>query len=517
MGAVAVASGGRWSLLSWHSYLAIGFGVFWALLIILPAWRRGIYFIFAWLLAEDVIRRLLPGQPVELQLVKEALLLWTYLAFVVSRRKEGRLLWTPPFMVSLLCFSTVVVMDALNPGLPGLLVPALGVRIYLWYIPLLWIGYYAFRNRGELVRFGRRLVALAIPLGSLAIIQYVFWDQLPGWLQPLEGAHTFHSAAWEYQGESVGFESKLPSSVFGSAHRFATYSLFLFFFGVGVWAGSASRTRQRKRVWLGLSILASLVSIVAAGTRMAMLLVLVGLVLLVLEPVLARRGRFLRRRARARQALTGVLLGAAFGAILLIFSNTATFFFRTTGGSVEAHWQEFTRGQLPLVLKKAAWFGFGTGSLSQGLTYVPGGEESFEFASRESQGVGVEYGLAKITWELGVLGLLAFLSLWIGILRSLWKSLRALRNSESMGLARALGIFCLLVFVAFLKGHYYFGDGTTLVVYWFGMGIFFSLRRLDRIETARARFEKARALAAAEASTPLKEVGNGGALQIGFT
>ena len=466
-------------------YLSFGLALCVAFVFILRAWRRGIYLVFAWLLLEDVVRRLLPGQPVQVQLVKEVLLLWTYIAFFLTWKKQNKPFWSPPFVTSLLAFSIFVLIEALNPESQGLFVPAMGMRSYLWYVPLLWVGYHAFRTRTEVVRFNRALLPTALPLAALGVAQYVMWEQLPAWLLPLQGAHAFHSSAFEYAGETFSYDSLLPSSVFGSSLRFAMFSLFLFFLGIGMWRWGASSHKRSGRLFLTLTIVASLVCIVVAGTRMGMLLALVGLLLLLIEPVLAARRGFLARKVRVRRALACLILVAVFFGILKIFSATGMFFLHTTEGDAETHWQQFTRRQLPFVLKKAAWLGFGTGTLSQGVTYVPGGKESFDFASREAGEIGVEYGLAKVTWELGLVGLALFLFLWTRIFRSVWRNLGALRTPETQGLAWALGIFLLLVFVAFLKGHQCFGDGTTLVVYWFGMGMFFSLRRLDRMERMR--------------------------------
>jgi hypothetical protein len=484
-------------------YLAFGLALCFAFVFILRAWRRGIYLVFAWLLLEDVVRRLVPGQPVQVQLVKEVLLLWTYIAFFLTWRKQNKPFWSPPFLPILLAFSIFVLIEALNPESQGLFVPAIGMRSYLWYVPLLWVGYHAFRTRTEVVRFNRALLPTALPLAALGVIQYVMWEQLPAWLLPLEGAHAFHSTAFEYGGTILSYNSELPSSVFGSAHRFAMFSLFLFFLGIGMWRWGASSHKRSGRLFLTTVIVASLVCIVVAGTRMCMLLALVGLLLLLIEPALAARRGFLARKVRVRRALACLIMGSAFFGILQIFSATGRFFLYTTEGDVETHWEQFTRGQLPYVLKRAAWLGFGTGTLSQGVTYVPGGKDAFDFASREAEGIGVEYGLAKVTWELGLVGLALFLFLWTHIFQSVWRNLRALRTPETQGLAWALGIFLVLVFVAFLKGHQYFGDGTTLVVYWFGMGMFFSLRRLDRME--RMRLEMARSVGPRAAMPNLSE------------
>ena len=44
-------------------------------------WQFGVYLIFAWLLLEDMIRRFIPGQPVEIMLVKDVLIALTYFSF----------------------------------------------------------------------------------------------------------------------------------------------------------------------------------------------------------------------------------------------------------------------------------------------------------------------------------------------------------------------------------------------------------------------------------------------------
>jgi hypothetical protein len=216
-------------------------------------------------------------------------------------------------------------------------------------------------------------------------------------------------------------------------------------------------------------------------------LAIVGMMLLAIEPVLTARRGFLVKRVQVRRILACLILGGALFGMLQAFSDTGRFFLHSAGGDATSHWEQFTRGQLPFVLKEAAWLGFGTGTLSQGLAYVSGGRESVDFASRESEGVGVEYGLAKVAWELGVVGLALFLILWTRILWSLWKNLLLTRDLLLKGVARALAIFVLLVFVAFLKGHYYLGDGTTLALCWFAMGLAFSFRRLERIERMRLK------------------------------
>ena len=40
-------------------------------IIIFHRWRNGVYFLFIWLYIEDVIRKLIPGQPPQVMLIKD--------------------------------------------------------------------------------------------------------------------------------------------------------------------------------------------------------------------------------------------------------------------------------------------------------------------------------------------------------------------------------------------------------------------------------------------------------------
>ena len=51
--------------------------------VILSRWRLGVILIFVWLLLEDVVRRLIPGQPVEVALAKDVLIALTYFSFLL--------------------------------------------------------------------------------------------------------------------------------------------------------------------------------------------------------------------------------------------------------------------------------------------------------------------------------------------------------------------------------------------------------------------------------------------------
>jgi len=104
-------------------------------------WRYGVIFIFIWLYVEDITRRLFPGQPAQVMLIKDVLLFLTYCSFfamVVIKKKRN--LWKPSFITSFLLFSTICLVNILNPNSPGPLFGIIGLRSYIWYTLLVFFG-----------------------------------------------------------------------------------------------------------------------------------------------------------------------------------------------------------------------------------------------------------------------------------------------------------------------------------------------------------------------------------------
>jgi len=141
--------------------------------IILRQWRNGIIFIFICIYLEDVIRRIIPGQPPQVMLIKDSLLLITYFAFfvtlVIINNKKPFALWKPPFLTGFLLFGGWCFVGSFNPNIPNPLFPIIGLRSYLWYAPLFFLGYYMFNSEEKVLRFCRILVYTAIPLFIFSI------------------------------------------------------------------------------------------------------------------------------------------------------------------------------------------------------------------------------------------------------------------------------------------------------------------------------------------------------------
>src|SRR5205807_10039846 len=197
-------------------------------LTILANWRMGVYLFLAWLLVEDLPRKFL-GNDMRLYFAKDALAVILYLAFlaVAIRGREPRP--RVGFLGPLLVFVGWGLVQVFNPRSPSLIYGLLGVRMYFFYIPLLFVGYALLRNERDLRRFLVFNLLVATVIGGLGIAQGIIGLDF---LNPAELSPDLILGRLVRQAPT-GELVPLPASVFVSSSRFAWYMLLLFLLGGG--------------------------------------------------------------------------------------------------------------------------------------------------------------------------------------------------------------------------------------------------------------------------------------------
>lgn len=437
--------------------------------VILRRWRTGIILIFVWLLAEDIIRRLIPGQPGQIMLIKDALIFLTYFSFFAVVFIKGKKIWEPSFVFFLFLFVAFSLINVFNPQVPNLLFGVIGLRSYLWYIPLAFLGYYSFSEKEELLKFCRILVYTAIPLFIFAVFQYFFYEIDFALIKPFTTAHDYHSFGWVKEGMVP-----LVSSVFGIAHRFSRFSMLLFFLGAGL------LTIKRGKLLI-ISTICAFLGVILSNSRSAFVLIIMGIFLFFLFATYIKKDRIFHLWRNNRVKFFTILL-------VLLLALPIIFLIRDIGlFNISAFYYAFEE-RIPWVFKEfnraffeARFFGAGTGTMSQGLEYVPGGVEWIKYQTEEvRRGFWFETGVGKVLFELGIIGLFLFYLFWGYLFYVMMKKIKKLKNSSLRNLAVAIFIFSLLILIWFsFLHHQVFGDATTLVIFWFFIGMFFSLRKLS--------------------------------------
>lgn len=445
---------------------------------VLQNWRRGIVLIFVWLYLEDVIRRLTPDQPPEWKLVADVLVLLAYLSFLAGfvLRKHGSF-WKPPFLGGLAVFLAAFAIAALNPLSPGIWATVIGVRTYLWYVPLVFLGYFMFDKVQSLESFCRFLVYTTIPLSVFGVLQYVMFDVDFPLIHPLAGAEgevPYHP--FEYiEGLGIPF----ITSVFGSPGRYARLSLLLFLLGMALW--ETQEHPWRNKVLL-VAIVSAAVGVVISGSRTATYLLLLALGWYVLAGDKTIPGQFgvLMRRYK-KCVLIGAFIIAGLWIATLAFPDLEFWIFGSTPEIYE-RLVVWAPNDIVNALEYAGPFGFGAGAFSQGVQYLSSGKEWLDvhrgLTARSVEGGEVwlmESGVAKLLYEFGLLGIgFYFFMVHVGL--ALKKQISSYAAPLERSIARATYVFLgvLLIWFSFVH-HQVLGDTTTLVPLWFFIGV--ALRR----------------------------------------
>ena len=134
------------------AFIALGFIGCCFVIAMLNDWRNGLYFFLVWLLFEDFARKYL-GNNMAIYFAKDVLVAVVYLSFFLAYRRKEVFSFRPPFLVPVLLFAWFGVMQVFNPASPYLMYGVLGMKLYFYYIPLLFVGYSLLNSETELRRF----------------------------------------------------------------------------------------------------------------------------------------------------------------------------------------------------------------------------------------------------------------------------------------------------------------------------------------------------------------------------
>ena len=115
-------------------------------------WRAGFYVFLIWLLFEDLIRKYM-GNDMRIYFAKDYLALITYISILVAISHRRADLFRPRFLFFFSLFFWVAVLQVLNPETPSMWYGILGLKLYFYYCPMMFVGYALIENETDLGRF----------------------------------------------------------------------------------------------------------------------------------------------------------------------------------------------------------------------------------------------------------------------------------------------------------------------------------------------------------------------------
>lgn len=462
-------------------YVALGVAASACVIVMLNNWRTGSFIFFAWVFFEDLARKYL-GNNMAIYFGKDVLVATVYLSFFLAYRRKQVQFFRLPFRVPLLLFLWFGVLQVFNPASTSFFFGLLGLKLYFYYVPLLFIGYALIKSESDLQRFFPFLMVLTLLVSGLGIAQAILG---PTFLNPAVLQEDIRELSTNYRVAPIsGMIVYRPNSVFVSSGRFAFFLVpaWLYAFGYGAYLLLRSR-RHRLLTFITLGV--TTVAVAMCASRGTLLWTL-GSALVGVPAFLwgcpwhkGQLLRVLRSFLRTALAVTGALLVTLFLYPEALMGRLSFYWETLDPSSTSSELLQRTR-TYPLqnflyAFDYPRWpYGYGIGTASLGLQYVA------RILHVPPLGIGVESGFGTLVLELGIVGLFLYLLLATAIILSAWSAVRKLKGTPWFPIGFVIFWYSFLFLFPYIWGGLQpFEDFILNSLLWFSLGILFRLRSLS--------------------------------------
>lgn len=481
---------GQWVLSGTISALALRIGDVVAIalaLAVLVRWRLGILLFLVWLILEDLARKYM-GNNMMLYFIKDALIAVVYGAYMVAVARGQEKLFRPGFWLALLAFFSLALAQVFNPRSTSLYYGVLGMKLYFYYVPLMFLGYSLLRTEEDLDRFLMFNLKISVLVAGIGIVQALGWKDFlnPATLAP-QLQELGHLMRW-----APGMTQVLsaPPSVFVSQGRYANYLELMFTLALATVAFRMLRGRPTRAAYLGLGVLG--IATFLSGTKGALVYAIVTLVGLAAALVWeGRRQRWLARRVGkfVRRGLLAVGMGMC--AVIFLFPNLTSawgnYYYAllwpdSAYSELGSRVGSYPMSEFEKAMSYADWTtGYGTGTASLGVQYVT--ELLKEPPPAAS---GVENGYGDLVVEMGILGPILWLLLGTALGISAWRRVKELAATPYYPVGLGIFWFVLWVMLPFTWGSLTVYQNYVVNAYmWTLVGVLFRLPTLVAANPAR--------------------------------
>ncbi len=428
-------------------------------------WRRSVKVVFLIVVLEGALRKWIIPQANELiYFLKDFVLIGAYLRYFLSDR-ERRPIYLDAISGLVVLISLWCAYEMFNPALGSPIVGVFGFKIYLLYVPLIWMIPTLFRFEEELQIFLRNHLTLIIPVGLLGLVQYV--SPKTSWINayaPNEGAN---SAIATFGG--AGLNTARITGSFSHVNSYQGYLIAVFALLLPMLAVQQSQ----KWRWLTIAeLMLVLVNTLMTGSRTPILaqgIILIGFLTIGLVSQSSKM-TFWLQRGLPSMGLVG--LGVVLG-----FRQALDRFWKRASSSRDLNSRVTQNFYLPPdTFSGNNLEGYGVGSTHgatgtlRNLLGLPTGKLPPP----------AEAEMGRIALELGPLGFVLWYGLRVVLIVSLWFTIWRVKRP----LLRQLAIVAFLTHLVMLSGQLVFHH-TFAIYYWFMSGFIFLLPQLEVTENWR--------------------------------
>jgi hypothetical protein len=462
------------------AYLAIGTIVLVSFSAMLGHWRTGLFIFLGWLFIEDFARKYL-GNNMAIYFAKDVLVAMAYLSFFLAYRQHKAQSFRLPFRLPLLLFFWFGVMQMFNPASTSIFFGLMGVKLYFYYVPLIFMGYALIESESDLRKFFPFLLTFALVVSALGIAQSILGHTF---LNPTIIADDIRELSTNYRTAPLsGVTVYRPTSVFVSAGRFGFFLVpaWLLAFGYG---GYLILRTLKGRILTLLSLGAITLAIVMAASRGAVLWTIGSALISVVAFLWGcpwQRGQLVRVLRSFQRAIVIGIICLTIATFLYPdeVKNRFAFYWETLSLSSPASELVNRTSDYPIrnflyAFESPRWpYGYGIGTSSLGTQYVT------RIFHVPLPGFYVESGYGTLVVELGIVGLFLWLIMAFAIVISAWKVVRKLRGTVWFPLGFVIFWYAFLVLFPFTYGGLAsYEDFIINSLLWLSLGILFRLPSL---------------------------------------
>lgn len=413
-------------------------------------WRRGVKGCLFYLPFAGVVS--LYFYPSKLPLLFKDLffLLPAYMGFLLVRKK----IFHPEILVSILSlFFGLVIIQLFNPNLLNLFIGLIGLKVWLFYIPLFFLAYHFIDSEERLVDLSKTLVKLALVPCIIGIVQAIFiYSGFEDYVYAIYGKAA-GPATQQFARLTIGsgFLVRIPST-FTFVAQYFNFTLCMIPLAYAI--SQDAKNRKFGKLALSIIIIASLLS----GARSAFLFVPFLLILIV---GLHKGFHGIVSSIIVLGVIFLMVAAYLFGGIIPLWNHM--------GGLIIHYWNEVVVGLLAKSIDLTL-FGMGTG-----MNTGPARHAFTDINNLPEGYVGMENYYAKAVYELGVIGLILLLLLFYVLITKGYKIHKGIKDKKIHAFSAGFLAYLVLMVVQSVKGWSLDLDPAN-VYFWFFAGILMKLK-----------------------------------------
>jgi hypothetical protein len=443
---------------------------------ILNNWRNGVYFFLSWLLFEDFARKFL-GNNMAIYFAKDFLMLVVFISFLAAVRRKEVTTFRPPFLEPVLIFVWFGVLQVFNPASTSVWFGLMGLKIFFYYVPLVFLGYALINTEAQLRRFFTVNMLLALIIISLGIAQSILGSSF---LNPTIQAEDLRLLSNLYRVSATGAIAYRPNSVFVSAGRYANFIMVASLLVLG-FSGYLLLRQKRGRALAFIAIAVTATGAFLTTSRGSFMWGMINTAATSVAFVWGAPWR----QGEALQVFRGIqraALGIGLGMVLLFYAYPDALLSRlaiyeetlmpNSAASELTHrgWDYPVQNFLSAFQYDRWPYGYGIGTTSLGGQYIA------RFFNAKPPVRGVESGYGALVVEMGIGGLVLWIVMSLAIAVSAWKVLKKLKGSPLFPLGFVIFWYALfLLFPATFGGIQSYEDFLLNAYFWLLLGVLFRL------------------------------------------